>query len=390
MLEAKGRKKYPNVIPRYAYLLTWINEILPQQYVANLSTKQKCYWILNGIVEMPTCAVCGKPLLHHFMSIVKGYRKYCSLACCGKSDEQRKLLKDAHQRAVMADPLFYEKRGYKAIQTRINKYGKYMSDEQIVKTQQTRKQKQIDDPNYLKNIINKAKQTNIANGYPATWNNPKKMCSTRRANHGGKWESEKTLRVRKMHAIEKYGVDDANKSDIVKRHKAEAFENKYGKGIKTNFQTPQFKAHMKEIDEQRKQKELATKRKNKTFNTSKPEEECYKLLLSVYPGLLRQHRSEKYPFACDFYDPSSDTYFEFNGSWTHGGHWFDESSTEDQEKAQKWRDKGTKFYLNAVQTWTVRDVKKKEYAKKNKLKYVVLWTEDYSVLMSNVTQFESK
>ena len=93
----------------------------------------------------------------------------------------------------------------------------------------------LENPNYLHDMQEKMHETNIANGHPPTWHNIEKMKKTRLEKNGGKWETEQTLQTRRQHAIEKYGVDDANKSDIAKQHKAEAFEKKYGKGIKTNF-----------------------------------------------------------------------------------------------------------------------------------------------------------
>lgn len=30
MLEAKGNKKCPNAVPKHAYLLKWMDEVLPQ------------------------------------------------------------------------------------------------------------------------------------------------------------------------------------------------------------------------------------------------------------------------------------------------------------------------------------------------------------------------
>lgn len=134
-----------------------------------------------------------------------------------------------------------------------------------------------------------------------------------------------------------------------------------------------FKQRMLEIDEQRKVKEHATKLRNNSFNRSKPEDECYWILKFVCPRLIRQYRSAEYPFSCDFYDPDSQTYFEFNGTWTHGGHWFDANNEADQAKLAKWKAKGTKFYLNAIKTWTERDAKKKAVAEENNLKYVVFW-----------------
>ena len=49
------------------------------------------------------------------------------------------------------------------------------------------------------------------------------MEQSRLENNNGTWETDESLKHRRQHAMQKYGVDDANKSDIVKKHKAEAF-----------------------------------------------------------------------------------------------------------------------------------------------------------------------
>ena len=82
----------------------------------------------------------------------------------------------------------------------------------------------------------------------------------------------------------------------------------------------------------------------------------------MYPHLIRQYKSEEYPFACDFYDPVSKTYIECNFSWTHGGHWFDSTSEDDIKRVECMRAKNSKYYVNAIETWTVRDVKKRRCA----------------------------
>ena len=40
------------------------------------------------------------------------------------------------------------------------------------------------------------------------------------------------------------------------------------------------------------------------------------------------------------------------------------------------KSKHTKYYDNAIETWTVRDVKKRQCAEKNHLNYIVFWIED--------------
>jgi len=132
---------------------------------------------------------------------------------------------------------------------------------------------------------------------------------------------------------------------------------------------------MKTINEQRKAKEHETKRKNGTFNTSKAEERAYHMLHFLYPHLVRQCKSEEYPFMCDFYDPDSRAYIECNFSWTHGRHWFDENDPNDIARLAFMKSKQSKYYDNAIETWTVRDVKKRKCAEDNNLRYVVLWTE---------------
>ena len=59
-------------------------------------------------------------------------------------------------------------------------------------------------------------------------------------------------------------------------------------------------------------KQYLTHKKNNSFHTSKPEEECYELLKMDFPNIIHHYRSEKYPFNCDFYIPEKDLYIEFN------------------------------------------------------------------------------
>lgn len=370
MLEAKGRKREPGTKPKYAYLLQWMNDILPLR-AKDLHTKEKCWWILHGLTDFPECHVCGKTIFsNQFTNIVHGYRTYCCIACAYKSDEFSKHISESQKIALENDKDFYKKKCAKSKRTRIDRNGgTYFSQQSLKKRKDTISK----DPNFWKRRDKKTKETKIKNGHSPTWNNPEKTRQTRLKNHNGKWEDEHTFLCRKQTSQRKYGTDDPSQSDIVKQHKAQAFERKHGIGVKCWFQTPESRVYMKAIDEQRKQKELATKRKNGTFNTSKQEEDAYNLLHFMYPHLIRQYKSEVYPFCCDFYDPMSNAYIECNFSWTHGGHWFDATNENDIAKAEFMRSKHSKYYDNAIETWTVRDVKKKEYAEKNELNYLVFW-----------------
>ena len=77
-----------------------------------------------------------------------------------------------------------------------------------------------------------------------------------------------------------------------------------------------------------------------------------------------------------FYIDSEDLFIECNYGWMHGGHFFDENSSEDQEKLNYWKNKNTEFYDNAIRNWTIRDKKKADIASKNALHMLVFWTQD--------------
>ena len=92
--------------------------------------------------------------------------------------------------------------------------------------------------------------------------------------------------------------------------------------------------------------------------------------------VVRQYRDEKrYPFAVDFYIPERDLFIELNGSWSHGGHWYEIDRDMDQKTVQTWLKKGqkSKYYRVALETWTKRDVRKREAARQAELNYVTLW-----------------
>ena len=82
-----------------------------------------------------------------------------------------------------------------------------------------------------------------------------------------------------------------------------------------------------------------------------------------------------------------DLYIEYNGTWTHGGHWFDPSNSADLEKLAKWKAKNTKYYDNAIMTWTDLDVRKRKTAAENEIRYLVFW--DMDEVCSYVDEFLS-
>lgn len=125
------------------------------------------------------------------------------------------------------------------------------------------------------------------------------------------------------------------------------------------------------------EKTARTKELNGTFNTSKPEALYKKQLYEKYgkENVRTNFKSTVYPYRCDFYIKSEDIFIELNLHWTHGGRPYDPDDPKCQEQLKIWQEKAktSKFYQNAIETWTVRDVEKQKVAKKNKLNYITIY-----------------
>lgn len=209
----------------------------------------------------------------------------------------------------------------------------------------------------------------------------------------------------KQTCLEKYGVEYAAQCKEIREKQAKTNLEKYGtenvfgsdyfkKGYyilksqnsnKNLFNTNHFKQIVKIKQKEIQEKRDNTKRKNHTFNTSKPEDNCYNILINKYSvdDIERQYKSDLYPYQCDFYIKSIDTYIECNFHWTHCRHKFDCNNKDDVNKLEQMKEKAktSKFYKNAIKIWTERDVNKFECAKKNNLNYLVFYNikefEDY-------------
>ena len=167
-----------------------------------------------------------------------------------------------------------------------------------------------------------------------------------------------------------YGVDNPQKSKIIQEKTKQTNLKKYG--VTTYSQTDNFKKYMNINKDIIVNKINNTKKTNKTFNTSILETESYKLLKEKYPNIKYQYKSNIYPFVCDFYIPELDLYIECNYHWTHGNKPY-EGTEEDNIIVEKWKAKNTLYYNNAINTWTVRDVNKRNIASKNNLNFLEFW-----------------
>ena len=148
-------------------------------------------------------------------------------------------------------------------------------------------------------------------------------------------------------------------------------------------------------------KQYETRKLNNTFKIKDtiPENETYKVLLKYFSDndIVHPYRDEdRYPFNCDFYIKSIDLFIEINYSWTHGKHPFNLNNEEDMKLLNKWKEKAktSDYYKNAIETWTIRDVKKLNTAKANNLNYLVIYqkssTTIENIILEEISKIRSK
>ena len=191
---------------------------------------------------------------------------------------------------------------------------------------------------------------------------------------------ERSLKISKAHTGKKR-TEEAKESMRIAQSKVD--HSKFAEsGESTRFKKGDSPWNKGKIGVQKCSKKTIEKRQNTmrergTFNSSKQEDEYYLELCEQYgeENIIRQYKEERYPFSCDFYIISEDLFIELNRCWTHGGMPFEENNEECLKKLALWQEKAetSKFYKNAIYTWTDLDVRKIKTAKENNLNYKVIY-----------------
>ena len=175
----------------------------------------------------------------------------------------------------------------------------------------------------------------------------------------------------KQTCLEKYGVSSWFKTDDFKtiiKEKQKEIKIKYKQTCLEKYGV-EYASQSQEI----KEKIIESKRRNHTFNTSKPEEELYLYIKEKFPLVKRQYKDKiRYPYNCDFYIPELDYFIELQGYYTHNTHPYNPNSISDQVLVERYKEKyGPK--CQAITIWTIKDPEKRECAKHNHLNFKEVW-----------------
>lgn len=344
------------------YLTQEVSNVLNKY---NLTLQELCYRIKHDISldKIFKCKNCGTIIQ---FNKDHGYKNFCSFRCSTTYHRQQESV------------------NIKIKQTCLRKYGvdsySKTKDYQMKKRQTCLKKYGVDSYSKTQNwknfwsenkdvIIQKRNETCLKK-YGADNYSKTQECKFNRTLHLNEINNR-----RRQTYLNNYGVDNPAKVKDVQDKMKQTCLEKYG--VSSYMQAQEFKEFIKEHKQEIQNKVYNTKKQNNSFNKSKFEEKAYNLLLTKFTkeDIERQYKSDKYPFACDFYIKSKDLYIECNGHWSHGRMSFNKENLEHQKILNKWQEKAkkSKFFQNAIYTWTDLDVRKLETFKKNKLNYKIFW-----------------
>ena len=372
------------------------------------------YRLKNNLKKRPVCIICGKPVKY-----TSGhYAKFCSKEC-QYSDLGKKITKEIKIKSNLekygvehtsqlkevtdkrtksrADHVnkiqqhvresLYKKYGaydvmhiphilQKIKDTNLKKFGVEFPLQQLKKENSEIYQKisqtcinkfDVDSPLKNKEVREKIKQTNI-----------------QKYGVDNLFKNDIIKEKIKQTNIQKYGVDYLFKSNIIKEKIKQTNIQKYG--VDNPLKNKEIREKIKQtniqkygVDNPLKNKEIWKKSQDNRQISSKSKLENnflnYLKLKYESDDIITQYKSKEYPYYCDFYIKSINLYIEIQGHWTHNDHPFDINNLNDQLIMNKWRTKSLsdKYYKNALNTWTIKDVEKRNTAIQNNLNYLEIF-----------------
>lgn len=372
-------KKFRNKINKYKNIISF----LENRFIENDKDFIETIWRLKyNVYSMPLCPVCGNPV--HIFEIKfnkPNFRVCCSVECSKKYSiiqAQNTMVKKYGGKSPYCSKEIQEK----AKSTCIERYGvpySLMSREIRYKGQNTNLIKYGSiSPAANKDIKEKIKNTNkIKYGVEYPLQN-KRIFDLTKKTLLERYNTDKVGSINfvrnkiKNTFLNKYGVDHNWKSEIVQNNQKQTMYIKYH--VFNVFELPEVikYSHSKEIID----KADKTRIKNKTYTTSKAENEIYEYIKEKFPDVIRQYKEDRYPWKCDFYIPCIDYFIEYQGFYTHGNHPFNENNELDIERLNKLKTKYIGFYNiyhrwpSIITGWSISDVKKRNKAKENNLNFV--------------------
>lgn len=186
--------------------------------------------------------------------------------------------------------------------------------------------------------------------------------------------------------FEKCGVRYHTDKSEVKQKRKETLLSNYGttklysvpeiksKIISTNF--AKYGCSYIFQNEEFRQQSYEKMKQNNKCGSSKQEDKIYEYLIQLGYNVERFYKCDRFPYVCDFYLVDYDIFVEYNGSQYHNGRPYqgtEEDLNELRQLQQKHNNriaktgKTTSQYQSIINTWTVFDVNKRNFAKEHNI-----------------------
>ena len=379
--EYNFKKKFPEL---YQEFLSW-------SFPDDFKFTQKLFHYFNNDPELKLglCPVCGKRC--SFKTFITGYCEHCSRKCLNNDKNVREKIENTNlERYGNKNNLWSESGRKKVIDTCIKNWGvdNVLKSEVIKeKIKQTNVKKYgCEYPLQNENIRKKQEQTSLLHFGVKFPNQSKEIINKRIETNLHRYGCVCTLTnidiMKKSYntKLERYGNGDYVNVEKTKKTKLERYgDENYNNSVKISESL---------LSKDVQQKMYTTRKKNKSFNTSKIEKDIETYLNNNNIKYIRQYKSDLYPFNCDFYLFDYDLYIEIQGTWTHGKHPFDQYNVDDLKTLNIWKEKSKKsnYYKTAIKVWTQSDVDKREVARKNNLNYLEIYSINFNVIIQKIKE----
>ena len=326
------------------------------------------YRLKNNLKKRPVCIICGKPVKY-----TSGhYAKFCSKEC-QYSDLGKKITKEIKIKSNLEKYGVEHTSQLKEVtDKRTKSRADHVNEIQQHVRESLYKKYGAYDVMHIPHILQKIKNTNLKKfGVEFPLQQLKK-------------ENSEIYQKISQTCINKFGVDSLLKNKEVREKIKQTNIQKYGvdnplKNKEIREKIKQTNIYKYGVDNPLKNKEIWKKSQDNRQISSKSKLEnnfLNYLKLKYEPDdIITQYKSKEYPYYCDFYIKSINLYIEIQGHWTHNDHPFDINNLNDQLIMDIWRTKSLsdKYYKNALNTWTIKDVEKRNTAIQNNLNYLEIF-----------------
>lgn len=348
--------------------------------------------ICGEFIEVQECGFQGKYKVAcnahlkevRMQNVQNGVLKKYGVTTIGKAKEvQEKVRRTNLEKYGVERPLSNKKIHEKTIESGLES-GSYKAA--VVKVKQTKKER-YGDENY--NNGSQISETKLNTPESVKREIREKTKATLKERYGS--DSYNNPESRKKTNLERYGVENVFHDKEV-QDRAHALQREL-------LQSDEIYKDGLTYAENYAKKCYETKKRNKTFATSKIEDELYAKLAEKFGDVKRQYRSATYPYACDYYVPRNDLYVELQAFPSHGGHPFDPNDPKDLEKLEDWKQKSQeinfkgvqkKQYENYIEIWTIRDPEKRRVAKENGVNLLEIFPADFDYDVDQIVLYIEK